>query len=149
MFNFIKNLRKPENKIPRKANYTTFNYSALLKLLNKPVYYVEEFYDTKNSLNNRFIGYELELKTGESVLLRDYALVDNWHNNTETVVSILEREVGKVWEDFYKKNEGKIIVYSPLDCLEYCGMVSEGWYLLHHNGKFSLQCEFRVLKEEK
>lgn len=60
------------------------------------------------------------------------------------VEDILQKAISEILGKFYEENKGKIIIYSPVDHIDYYNTISEGWYLFKANGKFTLQCGYRV-----
>ena len=126
------------------------DYTPLLRLVpikHKPY---EEFYQRYYHSGLKFLEVPLSLRTEEPRLIEKFGTEFQSKQESKLVHAALEREVGKILDDFHQEvldSGATSISYYPLDTVEYVNTTSEGWYLLKEGSTFTMYCTYKLWKE--
>jgi hypothetical protein len=131
---------------PKSLSYEVVDYSYLLELVPSVSGNVEEVYTNLNSNTCKILEVPLKITALEFINIKRCSMSTSY---LEAVTDTLSREVSKVLQEFYESVKGSLVVYSPLDSIEFANTVSNGWYLLEEKGVFTLHCNYRIFNEER
>ena len=76
-------------------------------------------------------------------------MFDNEYGINDSLYNELEPNIIPVLEEFYTENRDNLVVFYPINRLDYVNTVSQGWYLLfdREENKLTLECIYRTFKE--